>query len=231
MVNKLENLALPPWIDSQSFTEDEAQLLIDGYIDKFDRADVAPNFGLNDFFILVSNAVKSKQLVEGIPEDKMVLFVEDDPPEDLDTEAITFELIKRDNGSFSQGPAGEGSVKEIKPHIRGDKPHPEHPSERLVTFGKFYDNWIEFNICARTNKQARVRLLWFEELMNSYAWYFALFGFKDTIYKGTSRRERPEIGGHKITKYPVLYFVRTDELYYISYQELKKITLDTIANY
>lgn len=229
MVSKLENLALPPWLDSKSFTEDQAQMLIDNFIDKFQRTDVAPNFSLNDFFVLVSNAVKSRQLVENVPDGKMLLFVEDDPPEKLDTETITFELIRRENGSFSQGAPGQGSVKELKPHIRGDKQHPEHPGERLVTFGKFYDNWVDFNIYARTNKQARVRLLWFEELMNSYAWYFALFGFKNVIYQGTSRRERSEIGGHKVTKYPVTYFVRTDDIYHVSYQELKKVTIATIA--
>lgn len=229
MVDKLDNLALPPSIDRTRLSDDEIQFAKDQYMARLKRDDIPVAHDLNAFFRLVHFALQSKQSVEGIPSDKRLLFVEEDPPENIDTEAITFELYRRDNGSFSRGAPGQGTVKERTHHLRRIEPHPDHPGEELLTFGKFYDNWIDFNIYARSNKTARERLLWFEGMMGSYAWYFELFGFK-VSYEGTSKRERVEIDGRKITKYPVRYFVRTDDVYHVGYQELKDVAIAVMAS-
>jgi hypothetical protein len=229
MAYKLDNLSIPPGIDQENITDEQAQQIIDNFLNTYERTDVAPSFDLNAFFGLVKNAIESKQNTENIPSDKRLLFVEEDPPENIDTEAITFELLKRENGSFSRGAPFQGNVKEIKPHIRAERQHPEHPGERLVTFGKRYDNLVGFNIYARSNAQARERLLWFEGLMLSYSWYFKIFGFK-TYFFGTGKRERVEIEGTKLTKYPSEYYVGTDDIYHIGYQELKRVIIATVEN-
>lgn len=229
MAYKLDNLAIPPGLDQENITEEQAQQIIDNFLNSCERVDIAPSYNLNTFFTLVKNAIESKQNIENIPSNKRLLFVEEDPPESIDTEAITFELLKRENGSFSRGAPFQGNVKEIGYHIRGETQHPEHPGERLVTFGKRYDNLIGFNIYARSNVQARERLLWFEGLMFSYSWYFRVFGFR-VYYFGTGKRERVEIEGTKLTKYPSEYFVGTDDIYHVGYQEIKRIIIATLEN-
>ena len=157
----------------------------------------------------------------------MVLFVEDLPPEPIDTEVITFYIQSRRPGPWAQGPAGSSGHKEVRHHIRAIEDHPDHAGEKLIVSGKFYENVVRFNIYAKTNKQARKRLLWFTQLMDQYLWYFRLSGFLVIEY-GSGDREQveiPEFG--KVTKYPVSYFVRSEDVYYTGTQELKQVALIT----
>jgi hypothetical protein len=180
---------------------------------------------INDFFPLVHKCIISKQRTENIADDKMVLFVEEDPPEKLDTETITFFIQSRSPGQWAQGPAGTSSHKEVRFHVRNVTEHPEHPGEKIVTSGKFYDNYIRFNVYSKTNKQARKRLLWFTQLMDQYLWYFALSGFK-VIERGVGDRSKIEIKEYgKVTMYPITYYVKSEELVYTGTQELKQVVL------
>lgn len=224
MTTHLDNISLPPDLSSL----DSEQLVV-WYKSRFahteqEVARFPVGKEINDFFYLVHKALISKQRSEGLKDDKMVLFVEDDPLEKLDTEAITFYMLSRSPGQFAQGPAGFSTHKEVRHHIRRIQDHPEHPNEKLITFGKWYDNNIRFNIWARTNKQARDRLIWFTSTMDTYLWYFALSGFR-VIEKGVGDRERLEIDGLKVTKYPVSYYVRSEDVYHMGTQEMKQVII------
>jgi hypothetical protein len=180
---------------------------------------------INEFFPLVHKALISKQLTENIDRDKMVLFVEEDPPEKIDTETITFYIQARSPGQFSQGPAGTGTHREVRHHIRSIKAHNDRPGETLVSAGKFYDNSIRFNVYAKTNKQARQRLIWFTKTIDQYLWYFEMSGYK-VVERGVGDRERVEIDGYgTITKYPVSYYVRSEDIMHFGTQELKQVVL------
>jgi len=179
---------------------------------------------INSFFPLVHAAIKSKQNVERIADDKQVLFVEEDPPEKLDTETITFVIQERRPGQYGRGPAGANTHKEVSHHYRSIVDHPDHIGEKLVTIGKFYDNWVKFNIYARTNKQVRERGLWFSKLMSSYNWYFKASGFL-VIEEGMGDRQRMTIDTHEVTTYSLLYYVRSEDVSHFSSQELKKVSL------
>jgi hypothetical protein len=97
--------------------------------------------------------------------------------------------------------------------------------------GRFYDNWIVFNIYAKTNKQARERLLWFEKVMDSFNWYFRIHGYR-VVEDGVGSRERSKISEHTtVTKYPITYMVRTDDTYHVSTQELKEIVINVEVNH
>jgi hypothetical protein len=180
---------------------------------------------LNEFFPLVHAAIFSKQKTEGIADDKVVMFVEEDPPEKLDTETITFEIHSRTPGLYSKGSTGAPGHKEVRAHIRSIVDHPEHIGEKLVTMGKMYDNYIKFRVYARTNKQARKRALWFSKLMDSYNWYFKAKGFL-VIEEGMGNRDRTKIDGLDITSYPLIYYVRSEDTAHLSSQELKEISLN-----
>lgn len=185
---------------------------------------VRPAGDINDFFPLVENVLLSRQNYERIPEDKRVLFLEEDPPEPVDSAAITFEIQARVPGSVSQGPAGTGGVREVRPHFRKEQEHPEHPGEKLVTMGKFYDNWIRFNVRAKTNKEARRLLLWFEKAMDGFDWYFKYNGFK-VVEEGVGDRERVEVNGVTMTRYPIVYFVKSEDIFFVGSQELKEVII------
>lgn len=222
MASRVDNMNLPPNLEEV----DSAQVL-KWYQSRFARenrevAKYPMGRDLNDFFPLVHEVLLSKERAENV--EKFVLFVEEDPPEALDTETITFRIQSRAPGQFSQGPAGSATHKEVRHHIRSIVDHPEHATEKLVTMGKFYDNHIRFNVYARTNKRARERLLWFTSTMDSYLWFFALNSFK-VIEKGVGDRERPEIDGLTVTRYPVSYYVRSEDVRHLGTQEIKQILL------
>ena len=228
MVTRLDNLNLPPDL-ADSGVNGIVQIFMREVKDRMVTNGRFPQAGeINDFFSLVHKCIISKQRTENIADDKMVLFVEDDPPEKLDTETITFFIKSRSPGQFAQGPVGTNSHKEVRFHIRSVKEHPEHPGEQLVVSGKFYDNVIRFNIYAKTNKQARKRLIWFTQLMDQFQWYFALSGFK-IIELGVSERERVKVQkegeSYMLTMYPVDYYIRSEELRYTGTQELKQVVL------
>jgi len=178
------------------------------------------------FLPLVQNAVISRQMTEAVPEDKMLQVLEEDPPETVDTEMITFALEARIPGQRNQGPAGDNRMKEVVPHFRSSIDHPEHPGEKLVTMGKLYDNWLNFYIYARTNKVAMARLIWFEKVMDGFKWYFGRNGFKVYEEGCTIGRQRLEIDGITVTRYPVSYLVRTDDTFHYAEQELKYLLLN-----
>jgi hypothetical protein len=238
MATKLDNITVIPDLKkpgvSVHVSEAEATQLVNNYVTVLgSRVDQTPISGteINDFFPLVKNALISRQKSDGIPDDKQLLFIEEDPPEVLDTEAITFFLKSRISGRFDQGPVGIGNVKESNAHIRSVREHPQHPGEKLITMGRFYDNWIVFNIYAKTNKQARERLLWFEKVMDSFNWYFRIHGYR-VIEDGVGSRERSKISEHTtVTKYPITYMVRTDDTYHVSTQELKEIVINVEVNH
>ena len=231
MVTKIDNITNVPSIESVGtrvrFNESEITGVVDRYLESYNRGKRTPASGaeLSDFFSMIQTVLTSKQKQEGLKEEHHILVVEEDPPESINTEAITFYLKTRVPGRFDQGPSGAGRHKEVVAHQRSVVDHPEAPGQKLVTVGRFYDNWIGFNIYARTNKAARERLLWFERTMDIYNWFFRLYGFR-VIEEGVGSREKVKIDELLITKYPITYMVRTDDTFQFSTQELKKIIID-----
>lgn len=231
MVSKIDNINIPNL--DKGYNEEEAERAIQNYIMELKDNLASPkSSNIIDFFPLVQNAVKTREEQDfqdyNIPDDKKtrLLLFEDEPPEYIDTEAITWKLKARVPGRFDQGPAGQGRIKEVVGHTRSIIKHPEHPSESLVTMGKFYGNWIQFNIYARDKKTALKRLLWFERVMDSFYWYFRLYGFR-VIEEGCGDRETETIKDLKLTKYPLTYFIRSDDTYHITTQELKHVLVTT----
>ena len=179
MASRIDNITNLPPVETDSgvrvrLNESQVQSLVTQYLQDLTKPRKAPAGGqatqhgadLDEFFELVQNVIVSKQNQEGVKSNKRILVVEDDPPEAVDTEALTFYLKASVPGRFDQGPSGAGRIREVTPHIRAVVDHPEAPSQKLITAGRFYDNWITFNIYARTHKVARERLVWFERMMD-----------------------------------------------------------------
>lgn len=228
MVSKIENLPNIPVLNIPEliFSETEVSERIKLYIDSFSKSNIGiPRAGLIDFFKLVENVIKTKQKFENIATDKRLLFLTEDPEEVINTEAITFDLIDRKPGLMKQGSVQSDGIREVIPHLRETIPHPEHINEKIVTFGQFFDNIIVFNIYSRTNINALNRVLWFEGLINSFKWYFSAHGINRVIELNVGKKEIVIITNLKLIKYPIFYFVRTEDISTFTTQQLKQIAI------
>ena len=176
------------------------------------------------FFELVSNALQLVQDSEGIQQDKRLLFVEDNPPETINTRAITYFLKSRVPGRWDRGPAGIGATKAVRPVLKNISPHPDMPGEEIQTYVQPYDNWVTFHVWARSANVAMDTMIWFESVMAQTLPYFADHGFK-IVQEGVGDREILQIETLKLIRYPMSYFVRHEKLFNVSTQTLKSIAI------
>lgn len=233
MVSKIDNISKPLPVDS-GYTEEQAEYMINQYISEAQLVRQAPQeANLLNFFPIFQSVIRTqedadvKNLNRSDKEAyRRLLLLEDDPDEVIDTEAITWKLKARSPGRFDQGPAGNGRIQEVVPHLRAKRQHPEHPNETLLTYGKSYGNWIEFAVYARDKKQALKRMLWLESAIDRYQWYFRFKGFR-VIEQGVGDRENVTIKDLKLIKYPLVYYIRTEDIFHVSSQNLKKVFIST----
>ena len=229
MASKIDNITnLPDFGGTNRISEADVASKIDAYIQNISAVTSPPTKFNNiiEFFELVQNTIRSRENSENVPKDRKLLVLADDPPKEVDTEAITFFLNSRRPGQFSRGSAGNARIKEVSSHVRSIQQHPEHIGEKLVTMGRFYDNWIAFNIYAKDDYTALKRVLWLENVIDSFRWYFRVHGISQVIEEGTGNKEHVTIGEIELTKYPMSYFVRTEDTYQFGSQELKSIELN-----
>lgn len=217
-----------PNIQTPDVSDVNVRLSIESYINNLRVADVnvPQNATLLDFFELLQKAIRSKEASEGIPEQKRILALAKDPPEEIDTEAITFYLKSRMPGSISQGPATNAKVREVVSHVRSITDHPEHPGEKLVTMGRISDNIVGVNVYAQDDFIALKRVLWIENLIEGYRWYFRVHRVPQIIQLGVGEKEQITVGGLLLTKYPMSYFVRTEDITQFGSQELISVELN-----
>jgi len=233
MVSKTDNITSVPELRIDSgLSSAQIAVSVESYINEMasQQAMPAPSNDLLYFFELLQNAIKSKEVSEDIPEDRRLLVVATDPPEKIDTEAITFYLRARTPGQWNRGAAGEARIKEVVPHVRSVVQHPEHQGEKLVTCGKFYDNYVTLNVYAKDDYIALSRVMWLENVMDSFRWYFRVHRISRVIEQGVGDKEKVEIGGLTLTKYPMSYFVRTEDTFQFGSQELKHVELNTYVS-
>ena len=230
MASIIDNIANLPDIESPAFNnEADAVAAIERYISNtVNSGKSTPQGGsLLDFFRLAQNAIWSRQATENIQEDKRLLVLGEDPPEEeeIDSEAITFSLENRESGQWSQGSAGSNGIKEAIHHHRSIQQHPEHLGEKLITMGRFFDNIVKFHVYARSSLQAMKRALWLENVMDAFRWYFRLYRI-NTVYIRTQKIGKVILREIPLNKYSVSFFVRTEDTYQFGLQELKKVVLN-----
>lgn len=229
MASKIDNITNIPDVNRPGKTEAEVDQALERYIKDVSSSGQKPIPGasISKFFELTQNVVWSRQNTENIPECKRLLVLGDDPPdeEEINTEAITFYLASREPGQHGRGPVGSNTVKEVTHHVRSIQQHPEHPSEKLVTMGRKFDNYVVFNIYARTDSQSLNRVLWFENVMDSFRWYFRVNRLL-VLFQRTERIGTVQIGELSLSKYSVTFYVSTEDTYQFGSQELKRIALN-----
>jgi hypothetical protein len=181
---------------------------------------------LTEFYELVSRALNDYEVRAGTPLKYHVNFTEEDPDEESETETVTFRLMKREPGSFSQGSPFEGDIKNLRPILREKINDPQNPDYQVAVTGYWYDNLVRFTCWARTNKQANTRACWFEDFMEDYTWWFRLQGVSRVLFWGRSEDETVTIDNNKWYGRPLNFFVRTEKIRVFEEKKLEQILVN-----
>jgi hypothetical protein len=199
-------------------------------IEKSRAPGVAKN--LNEFYGLVKEAIDHREAQENKIDDAKVCYTQDFADVEQHLEGITFSLIRREPGRFSEGAPFEGSVKNLRSILREIKDDPNNPGYKIATFGKWYDNVVRFTCWARTNSEANKRALWFEDLMEDYAWFFTVRGVPRVIFWSRDRdvmEDTTQSTASTTNKYygrPLDFYVKTERIRNLSEKTLEKLIIN-----
>lgn len=189
---------------------------------------LAPAKTLDECFTMIGQAITQwETLHEVIDDAKLKYFGYEDPDKDAQLEAISILPTLRQPARLDSGPATKGqAVREIKPHLREETIDPLNHNYRLAILGQLFDNWVDFTCWARTNKSAYSRALWFEDLIQEYAWYFTATGVSRIIIVGHKQRVSKKIGDNVIYGFPVEVFIQTEKITQISEKALEQLIIE-----
>ena len=186
---------------------------------------------LLEFHELVRQVINDYEIRAGTTEENRVLFTEEEPDFEATNESIVFGLVRREPGSWQQGAPMEARTKNRRPLIREESNDPLHPTYRKVVLGYYYDNVVRYTCWARTNKAANARAIWFEDMMEEYAWWFKLKGVQRVLYHGQDTDLVIERNGNRWYGRPIDFYVRTEKLRVFSEKMLEDILVKlTVEN-
>jgi hypothetical protein len=181
---------------------------------------------LTEFYELTYRGIKDYEARAGTPLANHITFTEEDPDIDSSTETVTFRLIRREPGSFSQGPPFAGNIKNLRPILREKGNDPANPDYKFAVTGYWYDNLVRFTCWAKTNKQANRRACWFEDFMEDYTWWFRLQGVSRVLFWGRGEDETVIVDNNKWYGRPLNYFVRTEKIRIFEEKKLEQILVN-----
>jgi hypothetical protein len=184
---------------------------------------IGPAKSLLEFYELVGKAISHYEIRAGTTEENKIVYTEEEPDIAAKTETITYSLISREPGSFSQGAPLEGRVKNQRPMFREEADDPEEPGYKQMILGYWHDNTVRFTCWARTNKAANKRAEWFENLMEEYSWWYKLQGVERVISLGQRADIVANVQKNKWYGRPFDFFVRTETL-----RVLKEKTIENV---
>jgi hypothetical protein len=185
--------------------------------------------GLTD---LLERIIGEQQNIEDTPEKNRVKFLEDFPPNPIETEVITFGLIKRMPASMSQGQHFNQKVREVKPHIRSIETDPSRPGYSVVTMGQKFENELALTCWAKTNKQVNRRVRWLEDTLKKWTWYIRYNGIDDFYFLGQDEDVLLKLDDSKnvLKGRPLRYYVRTERLTSVLEPVIRHIVVQMTLN-
>lgn len=181
---------------------------------------------LVEFYGLVNDAIKDYEKRAGTTEENQILFTEEEPDNNTQTETISFSLVRREPGAYAQGAPFEGKVKNLNFITREKGEDAENPGYQYAINGYLYDNVVRFTCWATTNKAANARAMWLEDMMEDYKWWFTAQGLQRVLFWGRNQDLVTVIDGNKWYGRPLEYFVRTEKLKVFQEKELEEIIIN-----
>jgi hypothetical protein len=223
---------------SEDLTTDRRRVIVsqvfdnsitDGSIVYPDHSGITRTLGntksLLEFYNLVRQAKDDYESRAGTLDRNKIIFTEEEPDIESETETITFSLIKRVPGSFGRGAPFEASVKNLKPVLRETGRDSENPGYNYAIHGYWYDNLVRFTCWARTQKSANRRAEWFEGFMEEYTWWYRMQGVSRILFWGRDADTTIETDNNKWYGRPFEYFVRTETLRVFSEKQIEEILI------
>lgn len=186
-----------------------------------------PAQDIDGFTDLVMRVIEEQQNSEEVPLKNRVKFLQDFPPGGIETEIITFGLLRRNPASMSQGQHFNQRVREVKPHIRGIENDPTRPGYKVVTLGQRFENELVFTCWAKTNKQANKRARWLEDTLRNWTWYIRYEGVTDFYFLGQDEDMVLKLDGTEnvLMGRPMRYWVMTERLSHILEPTIRRIVV------
>jgi hypothetical protein len=186
-----------------------------------------PAQDIDGFTDLVMRIIEEQQNSEEVLLKNRVKFLQDFPPGDIETEIITFGLLRRLPASMSQGQHFNQNVREVKPHIRGIEDDPTRPGYKVITLGQRFENEIVFTCWAKTNKQANRRARWLEDTLRNWTWYLRYEGIVDYYFLGQDEDIVLKLDGTEnvLMGRPMRYWVMTERLSHVLEPTIRRIVV------
>lgn len=178
---------------------------------------------IREFSLLVKQAIENAQTREKARQ--LVNFSYEAPNSTTELERITFAVVERDPGGFDQGSPMKQEVRNLRPILREEIEDPNAPGYRLAILGKHFDHIVRLICWAKVSWQAFDRMLWLENVMDNYAWWFTSQGINRVIYWGSKGEIVLTVNDNKIYGRPVDYFVRTEKLQTVSTKTMTELVI------
>jgi hypothetical protein len=138
------------------------------------------------------------------------------------TDHITWLLIRREPGSLGRQPFGD--PREQKPR------HREFVIDSRVDCdyaqqisGQQFDNIVQFDIWAQTNKRASLLIEWFHDFLIKHVWVWKLNGVKDVYYWQQTADALVTKWRNDIVNRTVQWYVQTERLSHTSIRRLREV--------
>jgi len=156
-------------------------------------------------------------------------------PEDSTKElsgAVLYSLARRAPGTTAGGNIWfSRERREVKPRIREIIANdPNNLGQTKIIYSQWFDNEVQFSICARTNKRANDLAPWFEDLMEVNRTYFALKGTTRYLLDKRDADVFSQMGNEGYHYRPFCYLVRTEKTYTVTEQAINKIIISLTTN-
>jgi len=158
---------------------------------------------------------------------KSNIFQDVDDPERELSGVVLYSLERRAPGTMAGGNSWFSKERrEVKSRIREIQTNdPSFPGQAKVFLSQWFDNQIKFKICARTNKRANELCNWFENLIETNRYYFAVKGITKFFMDERARDTLEQIGNEQVECRPFYFFVRTEKTYELTEQALNKLVV------
>jgi hypothetical protein len=231
MANKIPNSTLRTDILTEELTEVPARVVVSSvYANAVENTEQPPknttpgiSKNILEVMELIKDAIEDYESRQHKIEKDKVIVVYEDPDKLVEFETISIHIESRQPGIFQSGAPLQGQIKNQRPILREEGPDPDAPGYRRAILGYFHDNIIRVTCWALTNKAANARMLWLEEIMEQYLWYFRMSGVNRFLYHKHAPQLVKMVSNNRIYGRPIDYFVRTETIRAISEKELETI--------
>jgi len=176
---------------------------------------------------LLKDAIEHRIQQEGTTADADLSILYENPDKLSELEAVTIKVNMRKPGSWekttAQAALSSRNTRAMQLVLREEKDDPQNPGYKLAIMGKFFDNKVQLTSWARTSKQANLRAIWLEDLLDDYRWYFSLAGLNRVLYLGRGPDATIDVEGNRVYGRPIDLFIRTERIRAVRQKTLEQI--------